>query len=56
MEASNKGKEKESERIISIPKGKRPFDAALFGATIQKGFAKVSFCAGFLFDPSLLNL
>ena len=30
------------ERIISIPAGKRKFDAALFGETIQQGFTKVS--------------
>jgi len=30
-----------AERIISVPSGKRKFDAALFGETVQRGFAKV---------------
>lgn len=42
---TTKGKEKETEdtteKIICLPKGKREFNAALFGETIQKGFAKV---------------
>jgi len=29
------------ERIISVPSGKRQFDAALFGETVQRGFSKV---------------
>ena len=33
---------KGEEKIISLPKGKREFNATLFGETIQKGFAKVS--------------
>lgn len=31
----------EEELIISIPKGNREFDSGIFGATIQKGFAKL---------------
>jgi len=30
-----------SQPVISIPRGKRPFDASFYGSTIQQSFTKV---------------